>query len=227
VKKGDVLACVTVHGGDPDKVQNLTGASSVCGSCRPLVAQLCGAPATTTGNPKRAQRLLFLSIAALVVALVTAMATPMSMADSVESWWYKVDLFWRDSLVKQITGFSLVGVVLLGLLLSLRKRFTWFRFGHFASWRVFHVAFGITALVVLFAHTGFHFGQNLNLMFTFVSLNVLGALVGVVAAIESRGVSQAALRARQIRPILTYAHLILFWPLPVLLTFHILSVYLY
>ena len=122
-----------------------------------------------------------------------------------------------------------MAIFLVGLLLSLRKRIKWFRFGHFAYWRVFHTAFGIIALIALFVHTGFHFGHNLNfwLMFTFVALNLLGALAGVVAAIESAGNSKAALMARRFRPALTYAHVALFWPLPVLLTFHILSVYFY
>lgn len=229
VSKGEILSCALTHGQDADRVQNLTGASGVCGSCRPLVEQLCGAPVTKGANTAKVRALLILSLTALLAVVVTAMAPPMEMADSVESWWYKVDIFWRDHIVKQVTGYGLMAVFLLGLLLSLRKRFSWFRFGAFASWRLFHVAFGVVALIMLFAHTGFRFGQNLNfwLMFTFVSLNLLGALAGVVAAIEGRGVSAAAMRARRIRPILTYAHLILFWPLPVLLTFHILSVYLY
>ena len=151
------------------------------------------------------------------------------MADSVESWRYRVDQFWRDNVIKQITGYSLMGIFLIGLLLSLRKRFKWFRFGHFAYWRVFHTAFGVVALIALFIHTGFRFGHNLNfwLMFTFVALNLLGALAGIFAAIESKGTTKAALTARRFRPALTYLHLALFWPLPVLLTFHILSVYFY
>jgi len=59
-------------------------------------------------------------------------------------------------------------------------------------------------------------------MFVFVLLNILGAVAGIVTAVETKHAI-----ARRIRPILTWAHLILFWPLPVLLTFHILSVYLY
>ena len=98
-----------------------------------------------------------------------------------------------------------MGIFLIGLLLSLRKRIKWFRFGHFARWRVFHSAFGLIALIVLFAHTGFRFGHNLNfwLMFTFVGINLLGALAGIFAAIESKGTSKAALTARKFRPALT------------------------
>ena len=228
ITKGELVTCLAKCGPDPDKLASETGASTVCGSCRPLVDQLCGA-APSTAKPVAYRAMLSVSFVALLAVLVTYFMPGVEMANSVESWRYKVEQFWRDNVVKQITGFVLLAVAILGTLISLRKRFTWFRFGHFAKWRVFHAAFGITSLVVLFMHTGFHFGHNLNfwLMFTFVGLNLLGAFAGVVSAIESSGTSNLALFARQIRPALTYAHLVLFWPLPVLLTFHILSVYLY
>lgn len=227
VNKGQLVACLAKCKNDPKLLAAQTSASTVCGSCEPLLDELCGAPVVS--KPKGARALLALSILALLAVLITIFAPPPAMADSVASWWYQVDQFWRDGVIKQITGYTLMGIFLIGLLLSLRKRIKWFRFGHFAYWRVFHTAFGIIALLALFVHTGFRFGHNLNfwLMFTFVALNLLGALAGVVAAIESAGNSKAALTARRFRPALTYAHLILFWPLPVLLTFHILSVYLY
>ncbi len=86
-----------------------------------------------------------MSLAALLAVLVTAMATPVAMADSVESWSYRVDLIWRDHIVKQNTGFSLMATLMIGLLLSLRKRLKWFRISAFASWRLFHVAFGVVS----------------------------------------------------------------------------------
>ncbi|MEM7385764.1 MAG: (2Fe-2S)-binding protein, partial [Verrucomicrobiota bacterium] len=229
ISKGEILTCVSESGCGADGVADRTGASTVCGSCRPLIDQICGGGFPSRKSAVSFRSLLFVSIAALCVVLLTVMAPPVAMADSVESLRFRFDQFWRDPLVKQISGFSLLGIFLIGLLLSLRKRFAWFRIGRFAKWRFFHASFGLLALVALFFHTGFRFGHNLNfwLMFTFVGLNLLGAVAGVVTAIESSGVSSVALRARRFRPFLTYAHIILFWPLPVLLTFHILSVYLY
>ncbi|MEM0897526.1 MAG: FAD-dependent oxidoreductase [Verrucomicrobiota bacterium] len=225
VCKKEIVACLKTG---PEEVVAKTGATTVCGSCKPLVDQLAGSAAVHE-KPIAVRSLFAASTLAVVAVIATILAPPVAMAQSVESWWYSVDQFWRDSVIKQITGYSLLGLVLLGLLLSLRKRFRWFRLGHFARWRFFHAAFGLTALVALFVHTGFRFGHNLNfwLMFTFVGLNLLGAVSGMVAAVESSGTSVAALTARRFRPVLTYAHLVLFWPLPVLLTFHILSVYLY
>lgn len=229
VTKGQLVAALEANQCDPHRVCQATGASSVCGSCLPLVQQLCGSP--LTGGRKRfaVPALLITSILALAVVLYSIIFPGAPVADSVQSIWYQISQLWRDNFIKQISGYSLLGIFLIGLLISLRKRFAWFTWGNFTTWRFFHAAFGLTALAALWAHTGFHFGANLNfwLMFTFVVLNLLGALAGIVTAIEARGTTPAAIKARRLRPILTWAHLIFFWPLPVLLTFHILSVYLY
>ena len=228
MSKGALSACLDSCHRDPDLLAAESQASTVCGSCRPLIEELCGLPAGAEAPVARRRMLLASAVAAFLV-LLAIFAPPFGMAESVDSWRYRVDGLWRDRILKQVTGYSLLGVFSIGLLISLRKRFSWFRFGHFAKWRFFHATFGIVALVVLFAHTGFRFGHNLNfwLMFSFVGLNLLGAIAGIVAAVEAGGRSGLAQRARRVRPVLTYAHLLLFWPLPVLLIFHILSVYLY
>lgn len=229
VTKGRLVASLDSCGRDPDKLAAATEASTVCGSCRPLVEELCGQASSPPARPVGARALIVVSALALVAVLAAILFPPPEIAGSVESLRYQVDQLWRDRVFKQISGFTLTGIFLVGLLISLRKRLRWFRIGHFARWRVFHALFGLIALLALFAHTGFHFGHNLNfwLMFVFVALNLLGAGAGIVASIESRGTSAAAIRARRIRPFLVWGHILLFWPLPVLLTFHILSVYLY
>lgn len=229
VTKGQLVACLESCGRDPDRLAAKTEASTVCGSCRPLLEELCGEPTTGRRRPVAARSLLVVSLLALVAVLATILAPSPTTADSVESLQYRIDQLWRDRVFKQVSGYTLAGLFTIGLLFSLRKRLRWFRIGHFARWRVFHTLFGLFALVALFAHTGFRFGHNLNfwLMLVFVGLNLAGAAAGVVAAIESHGTSTAAVRARRARPVLTWLHILLFWPLPVLLTFHILSVYLY
>ena len=224
--KGEIMACLSQCQNDPDRVSAATGASSICGSCRPLLDQLCGTTPSPAIGKKSVIGLLIASILSLGIVAYSIAGPASSMATSVDSLWYKIDQLWRDNLIKQITGYTLTAIFIIGLLISLRKRLSWFKWGKFASWRFFHSAFGLTSLAALWAHTGFHFGSNLNwwLMFVFVALNLLGAIAGIVAALDAKNSSE---RARRLRPILTKAHLILFWPLPVLLTFHILSVYLY
>ena len=226
VSKSAILECAKVCPNKPELVAQKTGASTVCGSCLPLVEQLCGVDPTQLTQARLPVALLSASALALIATIYIIVAPPVAMADSVESAWYQVDQLWRDNLLKQISGYSLMAVFLVGLIISLRKRFSWFTWGKFTSWRFFHSLFGVTSLGVLWAHTGFHFGSNLNfwLMFVFVLLNLLGAVAGIITALEAKGKWPLA---RRLRPVLTWAHLVLFWPLPVLLTFHILSVYLY
>ena len=220
------MACLERCQSDPDRIASATGASTICGSCRPLLDQLCGTTPTTSIKKKSVTGLLVSSIISLAVVSYALATSPAEMATSVESFWYQVDQLWRDKILKQISGYTLTAIFTIGLLISMRKRITWFNWGTFANWRFFHSAFGLTSLGLLWVHTGFHFGTNLNwwLMFVFVTLNLLGSVAGILAALEAKNTSE---KARRFRPLLTKAHIFLFWPLPILLTFHILSVYLY
>ena len=112
--------------------------------------------------------------------------------------------------------------------LSLRKRISWLRIGDFTGWRVFHIALGVTALIALFAHTGFRLGSNLNmwLMLTFLGLGLAGALAGLATAYEHR-VFQSAKAAARLRSAAFWMHIVAFWPFPLLLAVHILTVYFY
>ncbi len=78
--------------------------------------------------------------------------------------------------------------------------------------------------MLLILHTGLRMGDNFNflLMFCFVAIALIGAVVGMVSALESGGASIALGRWRRYSG---WIHLGLFWPLPVLLGFHILSSY--
>ncbi|MEM6278393.1 MAG: FAD-dependent oxidoreductase [Verrucomicrobiota bacterium] len=214
---------------DVEQIKNCTGAGTVCGSCCPLIAELAGEVITEKRGFLSSRFLLAISSSALLLALIIFLFPPLPIAQSVTEGWYQVESIWRDFVAKQITGYTLMGMSALGLVLSLRKRIRWFRFGDFLNWRAIHAGFGLASLFALFAHTGFQFGDNLNfwLMFVFVLLNLLGAFAGIIASLEVRGTGRIAIYARRLRPSLTWAHIVLFWPFPILLGFHILSVYLY
>jgi nitrite reductase (NADH) large subunit len=206
-----------------------TGAGTVCGSCQPLLAQLTGdlhAAQPVAGR----KTMTAVSIMAMVACAVIVMMLrkPLHFTADFESSWYRFEAIWRIGWIKQTTGFTLLGLAVLGMVLSLRKRLKWLsKLGNFGWYRTFHTAMGLLCIAGLVVHTGMRMGENLNmlLMLCFLGLNILGAVAGVVTAMESRLEGRAGDLARQWRPWLTWAHLLLFWPLPVLVGFHIVSVY--
>jgi len=226
VTKGQI--CEITRGGEVDAsaVTSLTRASSVFGTCRPLVQQLCG---QRQAPPKTASWKILLGSSVLTLVFITMMLIvgPLPFADSVQSTWHSVDALWRSETPKQITGYTILGLTVLGLVFSLRKRITRITWGDFAWWRVAHAVLATLAIVGLMLHTGFHFGSNLNfaLAVTFVVVNFTGSLTGMLVSLENRITGSLGIWIRRWRPRLVWLHLILSWPLPVLLLFHIITVY--
>jgi nitrite reductase (NADH) large subunit len=212
-------------GGGCSTVEELsacTGAASGCGSCRPLLAQLLAAPQPQTAHIS-ARWLLWLSGAAVLVALWLLLPGSIPYAKSITTLPY--DLLWRDGFYKQLSGYSLLGLSALASLLAARKRLRGVRLGDFAWWRVLHVALGLLCLTALLVHTGGRLGSGLNftLSMFFLAPVLLGAVAGNVIAKEHRlGASGVAERRRWV-----WLHILLLWPLPVLLACHVLQGYLF
>jgi len=198
-----------------------TGAGRVCGSCRPLLAELVGAQAAPTVIQGRSALLgsTFATVALLVAFFWPGAILP-GISVQTGAWPEKL---WTDGTWKQVTGYSLLGFGLLGLTLSLRKRWSRFTRGEFGWWRLAHVVLGLGALALLVVHTGLHSGINFNfyLLASFLALTKFGSLSSVVVALEARP-SHASRRWKQLA---VWTHILLVWPLPALLVFHILSVY--
>jgi nitrite reductase (NADH) large subunit len=199
-----------------------TGASTLCGSCRPLLETLAGA--RRQGSASIRWSLLTGSILAIALVTLLVWAPPVPFADSVQGGWH-VDALWRNGNYREVSGFSLIGLALLASLLTVRKR--WPRAssaGSFPTWRIVHVAIGVATLAALAAHTGARTGDNLNflLMACFSAVNVIGAAAGGLTALEQRFGTAAG---RRVRTVMVAAHILAIWPLPVLVTFHVLSVY--
>ncbi len=197
-----------------------TRAGTVCGTCKPLLAQLVGG---TLEKAQGAAGLLVVSLMALAVALAVIGIPDATVATSVQAqgWFERV---WNDKTWKQVTGFSLLGMVAIGLLMSLRKRLRWQWMGAFSGWRLLHGLLGMSCALLLVFHTGFHLGDNLNrlLMVTFLAVLVLGAMAGAVVSLAHRlpPASAAALQKTW-----SWLHILVTWPLPVLLVMHIVTVY--
>lgn len=223
VRRGALTAACAGGCATVEQLARRTGASTVCGSCKPLLAEFLGAPALLT--PVAGLKLLATAcVFALLLALAIFCAAPVPFAESAQAGWRKLDFFWREEFWKQATGFTLVGLALVSLLLSLRKRIKKFSWGEFGHWRAVHAALGMLTLLALVSHTGFRLGHNFNfvLMTDFLVLALVGALAGLVTALERRLTAQSA---KRLRSFWTGAHIALAWPLPVLVAVHVLTAY--
>jgi nitrite reductase (NADH) large subunit len=200
-----------------------TGAGSVCGGCRPLLLSLCGADQALQTSTSTLFQIA--TAFAVVVGLGAAVGPAVPYLESVQhaiAW----DDLWRQAWLKQLTGFSLVTVTLVGLAVSARRRWGWFqRFDHRAL-RTFHVVNGALLLFVLALHTGFRMGANLDLVLSiaFSASILVGAGSALAAIFEQRlGSGLGAKLRRRV----TQIHVWVVWPLPVLTAAHVAKVYFF
>jgi nitrite reductase (NADH) large subunit len=187
---------------------------------------LVGAPAER--HPVAAFRpVAILAVLAALLTLLTLLMPVWPVAVRIDARNLR-DLLWLDGVWKQVSGFALLLLSTAAAVLSLRRRVPWLRWGDFATWRVIHTAIGTAALLALFLHTGFRLGRNLNewLMLSFLGTAVAGSALGAATALEHRLMATAQQAAR-IRSVAFWLHIIAFWPLPLLLAVHVLTVYFY
>ena len=231
VKRGELSHACTGGCTTVTALSETTGAGTVCGTCYPLLEELIiGLP---TASHERASSphlqnlgkgVLGVSLIGLLLVLLIYFSKPIPFSTTVQSWHHTIEALWRDNFWKQITGYTLLGFSAVALILSLRKRWTRFSFGDFGAWRFAHALIGIGTLIFLILHTGFRFGNNLNqiLMISFLTLNLAGTLAGGITAVARSGTSATTHRWQNW---LIQAHTVLFWPLPILILFHIIAVY--
>lgn len=189
-----------------------------CGSCKPLVQCALAKPADKL--PIAKWLFAFACVAALLVGVLTllpAISAPTSVQDEGVTW------LWTDGLIRQISGFTILGLLTLSLTLSASKR-TNMKLKSFSFWRNQHVLLSAMALVLLVMHTGLSFGSGINfyLIINLMILAALGVVSAWIAAFEGRMLS---INYKRLKRTLVWGHILAFWPLPILLLFHVLSVY--
>jgi nitrite reductase (NADH) large subunit len=223
VRRGALTAACNAGCNTVEQLAARTGASTICGSCKPLLAALVDAPISLV-RQSGLKTLAVACVLAFALALTILLAQPIPFADSVQAGLRKLDVLWRDAFWKQATGFTLLGLALISLLMSLRKRIKRFTWGEFGHWRAVHAVLGAITLLALVSHTGFRLGHNFNLilMTNFLALAGVGALAGAVTALERR---LQPVAAKRLRAFWTGTHIALVWPLPVLVVFHVLMAY--
>lgn len=199
-----------------------TRAASVCGSCKPLLSELIGTPVATEPLPLRFPLLVF-ALLSVAIAIAISLASAVPAVQSVEAGWH-VSQLWLDGFWKQLSGYSIAVLTLLGLFVSARKRISTIKWGSYAAARLLHAVLALVALSLLFVHTGLSMGTNLNfaLMTNFLVLAVIGGISAVIIVSEKNlGVGTG----KVMRKWWSRMHIVAAWPIPVLLIMHIVSVY--
>jgi len=224
---GQLRAAIADGAGSEDEMSAKTGAGTVCGTCKPLLAELvdAGAPPKPVVFSKPLLALSTIAVAlALVPILFGYVPLPTSYdPESLRAW------AWRDNIVKQWSGYILLGILCAAMVIGLRKRIRFLdRFGGYDGWRLVHIGIGLTAVFGFFAHTGFRLGANLNfaLGLAFVLTLIMGALSGLATGGDHNLRANRIGTARKpFRRWPTWLHILAIWPLPVLILFHVLTVY--
>jgi nitrite reductase (NADH) large subunit len=174
--------------------------------------------------PERGRKILLVaSIVAVSWSLVLALVPSIPPSRSVRTG-VALDALWRGSISKQVSGYGLVALAVLSLGVSLRKRWKRFQVADVPVWRAAHAALGALTLLLLFLHTGLRAGARLNLvlMIDFLAVAVAGAVAGLVTALSDRW---SPIQARDRRTRSAWLHLLLTWPLPMLVVMHVVAVY--
>ena len=227
VTRGELSDAVSQGCKDIQCLSETTRASTTCGTCRPLLQQLLGSDDI---EAVRASSLLNTGAITALLAILAFLFFPnLSYSNSVQHTWHW-DVLWRDGFIKQISGFTLLGLSVALAFVSLPKRTqskkTKFKWGEFSTWRAVHVILAIFTLIILVAHTGLRMGHELNflLMLTFSGLMLAGVLLSGSIGLQHK---LPIAFARSTRNWSLWSHIILLYPLPVLLGFHILKTYWY
>ncbi len=229
VSCGQIRAAIAAGADDGSKISEATGAGTVCGTCKPLLEEMvdAGAPPKPIAFSKP---LLGLSGLAVLLALIPVLFGYVPMpnsydAESLRTW------AWRDNIVKQWSGYILLGIISAAMVIGLRKRIRFFdRFGGYDGWRLVHIGIGVAAIAGFFAHTGFRLGANWNFLLglAFLLTLFMGAFAGLATggdhSLRAQGIGTARKPARRVP---TWLHILAIWPLPVLILFHVLTIYAY
>ena len=225
VSKGTIIKEINSGNNTPSLLKQSCGAASVCGSCEPLVQELCGQKVELRNKPEKT--LLAFSLLTFCAVIAVIFTKPIWGGNSVNDLSYKVTKLLTDSVFRQTTGFTMLGLTLFAAALSLRKRWAKFNFGSFKIWRITHAIIGFLSIIALMFHTGFSAGRNLNyiLFSTFVLINFFGSITGFASAFEFFGMNRLSAFCRRWKSQITFVHCLAFWPLPILIVFHIIQVY--
>ena len=170
-------------------------------------------------SQKRSIPLFWVSFLSLFISLMFFILPSYKIPESIGS--FKFITFFPS----EYTGYGILGLGIIGLIISLPRRWKWVQRYDSSTWRLQHAYLGLLALILLFFHTGFSMGSVYTMMLTscFLVLCILGSTTGISIAAQEK-----------ISPATTYIykkytkllHILAGWPLPALLLAHIFSTYI-
>ena len=175
-------------------------------------------------------RKLRLTLATLggAAAAVTLLAPRVPLPDSYGP--NLLEHLWFDGIWRQWSGYLILGLAVAGLAIAIviKKRLVT-RIARSHRWRLSHFVLGVGCVLVLFAHTGFRLGSDLNaaLMGCFLAVLLSGALAEICAGAPSRLRAVGIARPARLRRHAMWLHVMAICPLPALLIVHILTAYRY
>lgn len=221
-----VMQCGGQGSATIEQVQQCCGASTACGSCKGLVAELTGSQPVAV-SVAGSSTMLLVSLLSAAVLISMWFLKPLAFATSVLDSWRSIDVLWRDDFARQVTGYSLLGITVAGMLFSLRKRLPKFTFGEYGFWRAAHGVLGTLSLLGMLVHTGMRLGSNLNFMLAicFLATVAMGAIAGALSSLENRVRGPVVLQVRLWRSRLSILHRWVTWPLPALIVLHVIGFY--
>ncbi len=226
VTKGEICSLIEKGVCDFKDISSQTSASTVCGTCKPLIEELID-PSSTAVPEKASWKLLaFLSGFSLVFSILYFLLPELPFSESVQTELFKLEAYWKETEWKQISGFSLLGTILVSLFMSLRKRLQWFKKFKFQILRAIHALLALIAIAVFALHSGLRFGTGLNMFLNvlFVLSCVAGAFSGLSVAFESYKTSPFS---KSLKGSVVLVHILGTWMFPAMLVFHILTSYYY
>jgi nitrite reductase (NADH) large subunit len=173
---------------------------------------------TGTGRRRRGRAAMALAAGASLllvgVLLVGRSLLATRFPDVLGRW----DRLWRQPIEQQVTGFAVLGLVVVALVYPLRRPFR-ISPQRTMGLRVVHAVMGLLALGAIVAHTNLRLGVNMNrlLSVAFLAFAVVGSL-GAFSTGKRRTLGR-------VRRLAVAAHRLLFWPAVALIALHILAVY--
>jgi len=135
ISRGEISVAIQSKCQSVAAIGDKTGAGTVCGSCQPLLQNLLGQKEEAV-SVKGGIPILVSSLLAIFASILLFAMPGIASVDSVQIPSY--EWLWTDGYWKQFTGFTLIGLVAVGLVMSLRKHLGWSFLGQFSYWRVLH-----------------------------------------------------------------------------------------